>query len=123
MADLYGKGLKGRATKLHSLVVRARGVCECCGDTYYPNLQCAHIVTRSRNATRTDENAALCLCRSCHMRFTHDGLEWVRFVDAYLGAGTHDEIQRRSKGGVKANDAFWQGEIDRLSALLKENAA
>lgn len=122
MSNLYGKGLKGKATRLHSLVVRARGICECCGDAYYPNLQCAHIVTRERNATRTDETAAFCLCKSCHLKFTHDPLEWVDFVVSKIGRDAYDEIQFRSKAGVKANDAYWQGEIDRLEQILKEAA-
>lgn len=118
--SLYGKGTKGKATRLHSLVVRARGVCECCGSTNYENLQCAHVVTRERNATRTDETAAFCLCKSCHMRFTHDPLEWIRWVDFKLGVGRHDEIQRRSKAGVKADEAFWQAEVARLTVLANE---
>jgi hypothetical protein len=122
VSDIYGKGPRGKALRLHSVVVRARGACENCGDDYYPNLQCAHVVTRKRNATCTDETAAFCLCKGCHLRFTHDALEWVRFVDRKLGAGTHDEIQFRSKAGIKANAAHWEAEIERLTRLLEDAA-
>ncbi len=123
MSSIYGTGPKGKATKLHSVVVRARGACECCGDDYYPNLQCAHIVTRERNATRTDETAAFCLCKSCHMRFTHDPLEWVDFVVSKIGREAYDAIQFRSKAGVKANAAYWHAEIARLEALVDQIGA
>jgi hypothetical protein len=118
--SIYGKGTKGRATRLHSLVVRARGACECCGESRYELLQCAHIVTRERNATRTDEHAAFCLCKGCHWRFTHDPLEWVDFVVSKIGRGAYDDIQRRSKAGVKANEAFWRAEEARLLEWCRE---
>ena len=112
--------MKGKATKLHSLVVRQRGVCENCGMTDYAQLQCAHIVTRERNVTRCDPAAAFALCKGCHWTFTNDPLEWVDFVVDKIGREAYDDIQRRSKAGVKANDAYWQGWIDRLTAMLEE---
>ena len=33
MADIYGKGAKGRATRLHALITRAYGKCMNCGNT------------------------------------------------------------------------------------------
>lgn len=121
MSDLYGKGAKGRATRLHSLVVRARGRCESCGSS--SGLQCAHIVTRRRNATRTDENAAFCLCGGCHMRYTHDPLLWVDFVCSKIGRDGYDAIQAKSLDPLfKAKESFWLAECERLAALLKEAA-
>lgn len=119
MSDIYGKGTKGKATRLHSVVVRARvGRCQYCASER--DLQCAHIVTRRRNATRCDENAALCLCKGCHLRFGLDPYAWVQFVSGLIGADAYDEIQRRSLAGVKANEAFWQAELTRLRALAEE---
>ena len=31
MSNIYGKGAKGRATKLHAQIVRSKGSCEKCG--------------------------------------------------------------------------------------------
>ena len=42
MADIYGKGAKGRATRLHALITRDFGKCMNCGTT--EALQCAHII-------------------------------------------------------------------------------
>jgi hypothetical protein len=121
MSSLYGKGAKGRATRLHSLVVRARGACENCGRS--DQLQCAHIVTRRRNATRTDEQAAFCLCSGCHMTYTHDPLQWVDFVVSKIGREAYDAIQAKSlDASFKAKESFWLAECERLSALLKEAA-
>jgi hypothetical protein len=110
---VYGKGLKGKATKLHAEVVRARGRCEGCGST--ENLQCCHILTRSFAATRTDEGNALCGCAACHRRWTQNPLLFGDFVRAYLGPEHLERIQAKAYAGVKANDAFWLGEIERLS--------
>jgi hypothetical protein len=115
MSSIYGTGLKGKATKLHAEVVRARGRCESCGSA--DRLQCAHIVTRRRNATRVDPSNAFCLCQGCHLRFTHDPLEWVDFVCSKIGRDAYDDLQFRSKQPVKANDAYWQSWIDRLSEV------
>ena len=52
MADIYGKGAKGRATRLHALITRDFGKCMNCGTTNA--LQCAHIISRKYSQTRTD---------------------------------------------------------------------
>lgn len=116
----YGKGKRGKATRLHSLVVRSRGACERCGRT--DNLQCAHIIGRRYSATRTDETNAWCLCAGCHMRLTEHPDEHVHFVAQTIGMDAFHRLKERALAGVKANDAFWQGEIDRLTALLEAAA-
>lgn len=115
MSGIYGKGLKGKATKLHAELIRGRGRCENCGKT--AGLQCAHIVTRTRNATRVDPSNAFCLCAGCHWTFTHNPFQWVDFVVGKIGRDAYDELERRSKSPVKANDAYWQEWIDRLTEM------
>jgi hypothetical protein len=110
--SIYGTGLKGKATKLHAELVRSRGYCQSCGKT--SNLQCCHIVTRERNRTRVDPANAFCLCAGCHLKYTHDPLEWVDFVCSQIGRDAYDDLQFRSKQPVKANDAYWQSWIDQL---------
>lgn len=117
----YGKGARGKATRLHSQVVRARGRCENCGTTQ--SLQCAHIVSRRYAATRTDENNAFCLCAGCHLRFTDHPFEWVKFVLAKIGVDGYDTLRAKAEAGVKANDSFWKAECERLAALLREVVA
>ena len=74
-----------KADTAFSKFVRARdGRCLACGSTEF--LQCAHIISRSYKAIRVDELNAVCLCRSCHLKFTHKPLEWVEWVeDNYPG--------------------------------------
>lgn len=120
MGDIYGKGPRGKATKLHSLVVRSRGACERCGGSSY--LQAAHIIPRRYAATRTDESAAWCLCAGCHRKTTEHADEHMALVDVTIGRPRFDELKARAEAGVKTNDSFWLAEISRLSALLKEAA-
>lgn len=115
MSNIYGKGLRGKATKLHAEIVRSRGRCENCGGT--STLQCAHIIPRRYAATRTDLANAYCLDARCHMRFTEHADEWMAFVDRTIGREEFDRLKAKAEAGVKANDAFWQGEIDRLSGV------
>jgi hypothetical protein len=110
---MYGTGLKAKATKLHAEVVRARGRCEGCGST--KNLQCCHILTRSFAATRTDLGNAICGCASCHAKWTANPLLFGDFVRSLYGLEHLERIQAKAYAGVKANDAFWLGEIERLS--------
>jgi hypothetical protein len=116
VGDIYGKGDKGKATRLHSQIVRARGACENCGTT--SQLQCAHIVTRRRNATRTDLANAFALCARCHLTFTHNPFQWTDWVDAKIGRDARQAIERRSiDPAFKAKPAFWKAEVERLTAI------
>lgn len=120
-SSAYGKGLRGKATRLHSLVIRSRGRCENCGGV--SNLQAAHIIPRRYAATRTDEANAFCLDAKCHMRFTEHADEWMAFVDSTIGRAEYDRLKAKAMAGVKANDLFWQEEIERLEGLLGREAA
>lgn len=117
MSNIYGKGLRGKATKLHSLVVRSRGRCERCGST--STLQAAHIVPRRYAATRCDPAAAWCLCAACHLRTTEWGSEHMALVEQTIGLAAFEVLRQRAEAGVKANDAFWQGWIDTLTEMAR----
>lgn len=127
MTRAYGKGLKAKATVLHSKVVRARGYCLACSLGWEPmpksqtRLECAHIIARNYAATRTDESNAYCLCASHHARFTHWGVEWFRFIEATIGMEEYERLRVKAEFNRRVwKDADWQAEIDRLSVLLKE---
>lgn len=117
---LYGNGPKGKATKLHAAVVRARGACEGCGAT--TQLQCCHILTRGGLATRTDLDNAVCGCASCHAKWTANPLLFGDFVRQRYGQAHLERVQAKFYAGVggKFNDAFWEAECVRLQALLDE---
>lgn len=117
----YGKGARGKATRLHSLLVRSRGRCECCGGTR--SLQTAHIIGRRYAATRTDERNAFCLCAGCHMRFTQHPDEWLDFIDSTIGRDEYLRLKAKAQEVTKTNVAFWLAEVARLSALLAERGA
>jgi hypothetical protein len=69
--NLYGTGDKGKATRLHSKIIRMKGFCEICGADDPRRLQCAHIISRQYDATRVDLRNCLCLCARCHLRQSH----------------------------------------------------
>lgn len=120
MRTRSGKGLRGKATRMHAALVRSRGHCARCGSTVH--LQCAHIIPRRYSATRTDERNAWCLCAGCHLRLTEHPDEHMAFVRDTIGMRAFNEMKRRALAGVKANDAFWQDEVIRLESLLREAA-
>ncbi len=123
MTVSYGKGLKAKATRLHSLVVRASGVCAMCGEQEYAKLQCAHVIPRRFSATRTDENAAWCLCWKCHRRTTDHPDDHMKLVDATIGRPEFDRLKSKALAGVRTSESYWRDEIARLSALLKKVTA
>ncbi len=127
----YGKGARGKATRLHSLIVRARRSCERCGYTCpcptYPashsgcQLQCAHIIGRARARTRTDLANAVALCAGCHRRFTSEPIEWARWVDQHCGPTHIDMLRARADEGWQRVD--WDSEADRLLAIWTDVCA
>jgi 5-methylcytosine-specific restriction endonuclease McrA len=120
VSNLYGKGLRGKATRLHSLVVRARGRCERCGSTQ--SLQAAHIIPRRYAATRVDPVNAWCLCAACHLRTTEWASEHMALVEQTIGLAAYEELRLRAEAGVKANDPYWQTWIDALTVMLEDVA-
>ena len=80
MSGIYGKGTKGKATRMHSELVRSRGICARCGRTHGP-FDAAHIIPRRYNAVRTDESNAWCLCKGCHLRTTEWASEHMALVE------------------------------------------
>lgn len=119
MSVAYGKGAKGRATRLHSLIVRSRGQCERCGAGPSAGLQCAHIIGRSFAWTRTDENGAWCLCASCHAHLTAEPFEHVQFAIKTHGEEGYELLRVKARDGV--NRKFdWDAEVLRLKALAEQ---
>ena len=117
MSNIYGKGAKGRATKLHAQIIRSKGSCEKCGAGEQAFLQCAHIISRKYSWTRTDLDNAFCLCASCHRFFTDNPVEFGIFTIDKIGDDKFDELI----GKRNCIDKFdWDEEADRLKAIAKE---
>lgn len=116
-SSTYGKGAKGRATRLHALIVRSRGRCERCGST--SSLQCAHIIGRSYSWTRTDESNAWCLCAGCHLQLTNDPFLHVQFAIKTRGEDGYELLRVKARDGV-ARKFDWDAELERLRAVATE---
>jgi hypothetical protein len=122
MSASYGKGARGKATRLHSLLVRTRAgfICERCGASKETSqLQCAHIVSRHYAATRTLESNAFCLCASCHCFFGKWPVEFGIFVLDRLGEECYNALKARALEG-RSETPDWEAEVDRLQRLLDE---
>ena len=117
MSNIYGKGAKGKATKLHALITRSKGSCEKCGTGEQGFLQCAHIISRKYSWTRTDLNNAFCLCASCHRFFTDNPVEFGIFTIDKIGDDQFDELIKKRN----CTDKFdWEEEAKRLGVIAKE---
>lgn len=114
----YGTGSKGKATVLHSKIVRARadGRCERCGRSDRA-LECAHIVGRRFAATRTDEHNAWALCHGCHSYLTENPFEHVLLAIRTLGDDGYRALLAKAYAGSKMK---WDVELARLQALSVE---
>jgi hypothetical protein len=111
MTASYGKGAKGKATVLHSKIVRSRGHCERCGG--HERLQCAHIVRRTYSHTRTDTANAWCLCASCHFKVDGDAYEFTQLVKATVGEEFWQHLRKKAQDGVRVK-FDWDAELERL---------
>lgn len=92
MSNIYGKGARGTATKLQSAIIRTWGKCESCGSTIA--IQCAHIIGRKYNRTRTDLNNAFCLCGHCHAIFTDFPMRFAAFVKQTIGTAKFRSLEQ-----------------------------
>ena len=119
MSADYGKQSKAKATKLHSELVRRRDnyTCRWCGSRREDGkqIQCAHIISRSVSATRTDERNALALCASCHWKQSKNPLVWARWLEDELGRDHLDDLLSRGVPGVKVD---WESEVSRLKLAI-----
>lgn len=109
--------LKDQADRLCGLLVRSRGRCERCGAVQ--NLQWAHIIRRNYAATRTNPEAAWCLCASCHWLTEKEADEFMALVERTIGLDKFRDLKATAKAGVKTSAAFWQGEVNRLEEALR----
>ena len=116
MAIARAKGAKGKADALTSKIVRSVGHCESCSSTDY--LQCAHIVSRRYSATRCHLPNLLCLCASCHRRYTDWPLEFNKFVEKKIGLEAYEELKRKAESFKGTMD--WDEELERLKQIAKE---
>ena len=130
MSAAYGKGDRGKATKLHSTVVRTRAgwACERCsrsiGDTApsgktVKQMHCAHIISRHVAATRTDEANAFCLCASCHWFFGKWPIEFAKFTFRKITKSGYEKLLKKATEG-KGKKVDWTSEVARLQLLLEE---
>ncbi len=111
----FGKGDRGKATRLHSLIVRNRGWCERCGSR--ENLQTAHIIRRVYSATRTDLANAWCLCAKCHFRLDQHADEFMVFVDGSIGREAFEHLKRKAETPTKVD---WASEVLRLRSIASD---
>jgi len=130
----YGKGFKGKATKLHSVIIRSLGHCENCDyvcpcidkwkHTIGCKLQAAHLEGRTASGTRTQLRNAYCLDASCHRKFTDKPLTFAAFVDSSWAAEYKDRLVVLSRPMTTGQKMDWEEELVRLKAMhddLKNN--
>ena len=115
MANIYGTGDKGKATRLHALITRDFGKCMKCAAT--EALQCAHIISRKYSWTRTDLDNAFCLCASCHMTFTDNPVEFGKFTIEQIGEENYYALYRKRE---RIDKMDWEEEANRLREIAKE---
>ena len=115
MSNIYGKGAKCKATKLHAQLVRSRGSCENCESIQ--NLQCAHIISRKYSWTRTALDNAYGLCACCHRYFTANPIEFAQFTIAKMGEEKYQELFHR-RNSIEKFD--WDAEVTRLTLIAAE---
>jgi predicted restriction endonuclease len=115
VANIYGTGNKGKATRLHALITRDYGRCMKCGHT--DSLQCAHIISRKYGHTRTDLDNAFCLCASCHMYFTDNPVEFGQFTIDQIGEDNYQALIVKRRTTSKMD---WDEEAERLLLIAQE---
>lgn len=117
MAVKRYRGDKAKADKLFSEIIRGQGYCEALGYDDRPcssQLQTAHIVTRKRNATRTDLRNAYAICFA-HHRYFHDyPRQFSKFITGTWGQKYYDSVYQRSITPTKVD---WAEQVAFLQSI------
>ena len=87
------------ADKWFSDVVRAKSAYTCENCHQKGRMECCHIFGRAAKSVRWSLDNAVCMCHSCHRKYTENPLEFTNWLETYLGKG-HLEILRE-KWNVK----------------------
>lgn len=96
---------RDRLDALFSDLVRERAgyQCENCGvipeDT--ARVHCAHIISRKYKCNRWFPGNAVCLCATCHARFTDHPWEFSTFLDRTVGRGALELLNERMRSNIK----------------------
>lgn len=117
------RNYKEQADALFAKAIRDIGYCEECGISG-PGavLQCAHIVSRSYSAIRTNFLNAVCLCRACHFYYTPRPIEWEEWALRRLGNETY--LQLRIAAVADYPIKFdWAAEVERLKTAVPDMRA
>ncbi len=88
------KSLAKQADILWGKLIRAPGRCCICGSTQ--RIQAAHGISRGYHATRLDPRNGFPLCASCHVYYTHRGLEWTAWLKEQWGEDLYSELHDRA---------------------------
>ena len=113
------KGVKGRADKLFSEIIRSTGYCEAQGFNDIkcsPQLHTMHIVSRKYNATRCDTRNAFSGCAAHHRFYTDHPREFSRFITQTWAQDYYDIIYQNSRNSSLGKQVDWE---ERL-AFLKD---
>lgn len=92
-------------------------MCERCGATH--NLQCAHIVSRTYSATRTDLRNAFCLCAGCHLHFTYAPVEFAKYLKGRELEELYEELWAKAQEKRKFGKLFWDDRVEFLTDIHK----
>ena len=101
-------GIKREACdKWFSDVVRlkANHVCESCGVSGV-GMDCAHIYGRRAKSVRWSLDNAVCLCRTCHRKFTENPLDFTHWLNGYLGEGHMQILNEKRNVLMKTNKSL-----------------
>lgn len=113
------KGLKAKADKLFSEIVRSTGYCEAENYNHVKcsqQLQCMHINSRRYNATRCDTRNAFSGCAAHHRFFTDHPREFSRFITTTWAADHYDQMYQASRIATKVD---WNERITFLERIKK----
>lgn len=114
------KGVKGKADKLFSEVIRSVGYCEAQGwddIKCSPQLQCMHIVSRKYNATRCDTRNAFSGCAAHHRYFTDHPRQFSRFITTTWAQQYYDQVWQNSRNSTLGKLVDWEERIAFLTDI------
>lgn len=95
--------------------------CYTCGKVaHWKELQCGHLFSRARLATRYDPDNCRPQCYGCNCAQKGNYQEYFPRIIEEMGHQAIKDLEAKSKAMVKTNAAFYRQVIDETTEKLKE---
>ena len=112
------KTLRRKADSHFSRKCRTLGYCRNCNAT--KNLQWCHIISRKYYSLRYHKDNCVCLCASCHAKFTDNPIAFADFLKKILPAKVYNYFKKGRFDNVKNTKKLIEEILEKENIYIRD---